>query len=65
MSLVGSALQIGKSALLAYQSGLQIVSNNIANVGSEKYVRQVAVVTPQGGTYANGTYQTAGVALVE
>ncbi len=55
MSLVTSALQIGKSALLAYQSGLQVVSNNIANLGSDRYVRQSPVMSPVSGSMAGGS----------
>lgn len=66
MGLVTSALQIGKSALLAYQGGLQIVSNNIANVGSDQYARQSPRITPLSGTYRAGEYQGgSGVALTE
>ncbi|MBN1341934.1 MAG: flagellar hook-associated protein FlgK [Phycisphaerae bacterium] len=63
MSLVNSALQIGKSALLAYQSSLQVVSNNIANLGSEGYSRQSPNLTPLSGVYENGGYTSGGVAL--
>jgi flagellar hook-associated protein 1 FlgK len=60
MSLITSALQIGKSALLAYQSGLQVVSNNIANLGSEHYIRQSPVMAPLGGTFSDGGLQGGG-----
>ncbi len=66
MGLVNSALQIGKSALLAYQGGLQIVGNNIANIGSEQYVRQSASITSLSGSFVGNNYQpSGGVALAE
>ena len=37
-----SALSIGRSALAAYQAALQIVGNNIANVGTSGYTRTSA-----------------------
>ncbi len=40
MSLTGT-LNVGKTALLANQLGLQTVGNNIANAGNENYTRQV------------------------
>src|SRR5688500_18297902 len=49
MSLTTSALQIGKSALLAYQSALQVVGNNISNAGSPSYTRQTPVLSPAAG----------------
>lgn len=41
MSL-GSALHVGKSALLAYQQALQLTGHNIANAANPTYTRQVA-----------------------
>jgi len=64
MGLVTSALQIGKSALLAYQSGLQVIGNNIANLGSDSYTRQTPVITPITGTYDGVSYQGGGGAAV-
>ncbi len=64
MSLVTGALQIGRSALLAYQSALQVVGNNISNAGSDSYVRQTAVLTPITGiTLPEGYAPGGGVAL--
>ena len=40
MGLINNALFIGRSALSAYQSALQVVGNNITNVGNPNYVRQ-------------------------
>ncbi len=33
MGLTTGALQLGKSALLSYQSALQVIGNNVANAG--------------------------------
>ena len=44
MPTLGSALQIGKSALRAQQIGLNVVGNNIANVNTPGYSRQKAVL---------------------
>lgn len=64
MSLVNSALTIGRSALLAYQSALQVVGNNVSNAGTDGYTRQSAVLTPQTGVnLAPGMIPGAGVAL--
>ena len=49
MGLVNGALQIGRSALLAYQSALQVVGNNVSNAGSATYTRQSPVLTPYVG----------------
>lgn len=55
MGLVNGALQIGRSAILAYQSALQVIGNNVANAGSATYTRQnpllsayVGVPLPEG-----------------
>ncbi len=64
MGLVTGALQIGRSALLAYQSALQAVGNNIANVGTEGYTRQTPILTAAGGvTVPEGFQPGGGVAL--
>lgn len=66
MGLVDSALQIGKSALMVYQGGLQIIGNNIANVGSEDYVRQSPGITARGSAYGNDSLLPGGgVTLAE
>jgi len=66
MGLVTSALQIGKSALLAYQGGLQVIGNNIANVGTDGYSRQSPSLVPQTGAYINDGYHPGGgVTLAE
>ncbi|MEE8170110.1 MAG: flagellar basal body protein, partial [Phycisphaerae bacterium] len=53
MSL-SSALQIGKSALIAYQQALQVTGNNIANAGNPIYSRQIAHLSPLGATNFGG-----------
>jgi flagellar hook-associated protein 1 FlgK len=58
------ALQIGKSALLAYQSALQVVGNNVTNAGSEYYTRQTPVLRPANGVVLpEGFMPGGGVAL--
>ncbi len=48
MSLT-SALQIGRSALTASQLGLQVTSNNLANVSTPGYSRQIIGLAPLAG----------------
>ncbi len=40
------ALNIAKNALLAFQTGVQVTSHNVANVDTEGYSRQKVVTTP-------------------
>ncbi len=64
MGLLTGALQIGRSALLAYQSALQVVGNNISNAGSPGYTRQTPVMTPSTGVLLpEGFTPGGGVAL--
>ncbi len=64
MGLMTGALQIGKSALLAYQSALQVVGNNVTNAGNENYTRQTPVLNPAGGVVLpEGFAPGGGVAL--
>lgn len=64
MGLVHSALQIGRSALLSYQSALQVVGNNIANAGRPEYTRQSAILSGiPGPVFAGGFQPGNGVAL--
>ena len=64
MGLMNSALQIGRSALLSYQSALQVIGNNISNAGSPDYTRQTPGLTPLNGPpMADGLRPGAGVAL--
>ncbi len=47
MSL-SAALNIGRSALSASQIGIQVAGNNIANVGTSGYSRQIVQLSPLG-----------------
>lgn len=49
MSL-SAAMNIGRSALSASQIGIQVAGNNIANVGTPGYSRQIARLAPIGGS---------------
>lgn len=48
MSLT-AAMNIGRSALSASQIGIQVAGNNIANVATPGYSRQIAHLSPVGG----------------
>lgn len=64
MPLTTGALQIGQSALLSYQSALQVVGNNIANAGVDGYTRQTPILTSlQGVTLPEGLLSGGGTAL--
>lgn len=64
MGLVTGALQIGKNAILSYQSALQVVGNNIANAGVDGYTRQSPILTSMPGvTLPEGLMPGGGVAL--
>lgn len=64
MGLLNSALQIGRSAILGYQSGLQVVGNNISSAGSPDYTRLTPQLDPlQGQLVSAGLQPGAGVAL--
>jgi flagellar hook-associated protein 1 FlgK len=43
---MNGALQIGRSAMLASQAGIQVAGNNMANAATPGYRRQVAGMTP-------------------
>ncbi len=49
MGLVNGALQIGRSALLAYQSALQVVGQNVSNAGTDTYARQTPLLSSSTG----------------
>jgi flagellar hook-associated protein 1 len=60
---MGASFQIGRSALAAYQAALQIVGQNIANLGNPNYARQTGrLIALQGQTGLNGG-EGAGVRL--
>lgn len=64
MGLINTALQVGRSALLTYQSALQIVGTNISNAGSPDYTRQSPGLAPiSGPPIPEGMRPGAGVAL--
>jgi flagellar hook-associated protein 1 FlgK len=64
MGLMNSALQIGRTALLSYQSALQTVGNNISSAGSPDYTRLSPQLDPLQGPVIAGEIQPgAGVAL--
>lgn len=66
MGLMNSALQIGRSALLSYQSALQTIGSNISSAGSPDYTRLVPQLDPiQGSLVANDLQPGAGVALTD
>ncbi len=48
MSLNG-ALQIGRSSLAAHSAAMEVASNNMANVATPGYTRQIPNLTPYGG----------------
>jgi flagellar hook-associated protein 1 len=57
-------MQIGRSALLSYQSALQIIGNNISNAGSPDYTRQTPGLSPINGPgLPEGMRPGSGVAL--
>ncbi|NJL32280.1 MAG: hypothetical protein HC898_12050 [Phycisphaerales bacterium] len=43
---LGGALNIGRTALLSYQTAIEVTGNNLANVGSKGYHRQVVTMSP-------------------
>ncbi len=43
---LGGALNIGRTALLSYQTAIEVTGNNLANVGSRGYHRQVVTMSP-------------------
>lgn len=64
MGLVNSALQSGRNALISYQGALQVLGNNVANVGNSAYTRQSAQFSSVTGTRIGpGLMPGAGVAL--
>jgi len=63
MSL-GSALQIGRSGLLANRAAIEVTGHNIANVSTPGYHRQTVNLTPlQGSEIGNGLFLGRGVQL--
>lgn len=64
MGLLNSSLQIGRSAILGYQSALQVVGNNISSAASPDYTRLAPGLDPlQGSLIGRDLQPGAGVAL--
>jgi flagellar hook-associated protein 1 len=59
-----SSLEIGKRALLAQRIGLDVTSNNIANVNTPGYSRRSAIMSETDPHYRNGGFYGTG-AVVE
>jgi|YNPMSStandDraft_1061717.scaffolds.fasta_scaffold00008_7 flagellar hook-associated protein 1 FlgK len=55
-----SALEIGKRALLAQRFGIEVTSNNIANVNTAGYSRRSAVLSESSPVYRNGQFMGTG-----
>lgn len=56
---------IGTSALAAAYTALRTAGNNVANANTPGYTRQIAVLTPQVGTFIGGNYVGQGVAVTD
>lgn len=56
-----STLEIGKKALIAQRFGLDITSNNIANVNTEGYSRRQATFSEAAPNYRYGQFKGQGV----
>lgn len=64
MGLLNSSLQTGRSAILGYQSALQVVGNNISSAASPDYTRLAPGLDPlQGSLIGRDLQPGAGVAL--
>ena len=63
MSLT-SSLNIGHSALIASQLALQVTGNNLANVATPGYTRQLAILSPQRGSGLSGQNTGRGVRVI-
>jgi flagellar hook-associated protein 1 FlgK len=64
MSSLGSALQIGASGLLNYQTAIEVTGNNLANVATSGYTRQMVNLAPAGSQQvAQGAFVGLGVQL--
>ncbi|HRX85336.1 MAG TPA: flagellar hook-associated protein FlgK [Phycisphaerae bacterium] len=61
---MNSALQSGRNALISYQGALQVLGNNVSNVGNADYTRQSAQLSAvTGSRIGPGLLPGAGVAL--
>ncbi len=58
-----SSLEIGKRALLAQRIGLDVTSNNIANVNTPGYSRREAIMSETDPLYRNGGFYGTGAVV--
>lgn len=58
-----NSLEIGRKALLAQRMGLDITSNNIANVNTDGYSRRDAQFVQSDPIYQNGNFQGTGALM--
>lgn len=66
MALFGAAFQIGRSALAAYQAGVAITGQNIANAGNTDFTRLSGRLQAEvGGPVLGGVRPGAGVRLAQ
>lgn len=66
MGLLNSSLQIGRSAILAYQGALQTIGSNVSSAGSPDYTRLAPQLDPiPGSIVGNGLQPGAGAALTD
>ncbi len=56
---------IGTSALNAAYTALRTASNNVANINTPGYSRQIVVLQPEVGAYIGGTYLGQGVSVAD
>ncbi len=56
---------IGTSALNAAYTALRTASNNVANVNTPGYTRQITVLQPEVGSYIGGNYLGQGVSVAD
>ena len=56
---------IGTSALSAAYTALRTASNNVANVNTPGYTRQITVLQPEVGSYISGNYLGQGVSVAD
>jgi flagellar hook-associated protein 1 FlgK len=56
---------IGTSALNAAYTALRTASNNVANVNTPGYTRQITVLRPEVGAYISGAFLGQGVAVAD
>lgn len=60
---INHLLDIGRSAMLSAQFGLDVTANNIANVNTPGYSRQRAVQAPRESVSMGGNFYGAGVSV--